>query len=180
MGAHFGGDTGGPVFKRIAEQVLAYLDVAHDVPAQPDTETAKNGSSASNPEKARATAVNTANTESEAKFQAAVAKMNPAAQSSGPTEAFGEEDAVTVPDMSGKTVRGVSEACMRLGLVPELIGSGVAVEQSPDAGAVVLRGSRVTVRFGRTAAELLQGRAPVHAAAARAEAMNTNVERNAN
>ncbi len=180
VGVHFGGDTGGPVFKRIAEQVLAYLDVAHDVPAQPDTETAKNGSSGQNPEKARATAVNTANTESEAKFQAAVAKMNPAAQSSGPTEAFGEEDAVTVPDMSGKTVRGVSEACMRLGLVPELIGSGVAVEQSPDAGAVVLRGSRVTVRFGRTAAELLQGRAPVHAAAARAEAMNTNVERNAN
>src|SRR5579863_4882838 len=179
-GAHHGGEVGGPIFKRIAEQVLAYLDVAHDVPTKPDTQTAKNGSSAQNPEKARAAAVNTANTESEAKFQAAVAKTNPAGQSSGPTEAFGEEDAVTVPDMSGKTVRGVSEACMRLGLVPELIGSGVAVEQSPDAGAVVMRGSRVTVRFGRTAAELLQGRGPGHAAAARTEAMNANSERNAN
>jgi membrane peptidoglycan carboxypeptidase len=182
-GAHHGGEVGGPIFKRIAEQVLAYLDVAHDVPTQPDTETAKNGSRESNPEKARATAVNTANTESEAKFQAAVA-TNPAAQSSGPTEAFGEEDAVTVPDMSGKTVRGVSEACMRLGLVPELIGSGLAVEQSPDTGAVVMRGSRVTVRFGRTAATLLQGRLPGHLPEPRAEAMSTNAEkyseRNAN
>jgi cell division protein FtsI (penicillin-binding protein 3) len=177
-GAHHGGEVGGPIFKRIAEQVLAYLDVAHDVPTHPDTETAKNGSSEPSPEKARATAVNTANTESEAKFQAAVATKNPAAQSSGPTEAFGEEDAVAVPDMSGKTVRGVSEACMRLGLVPELIGSGVAVEQSPDAGTVVMRGSRLTVRFGRTAATLFQGRLPGHLPEPRTEAMSTNAEKN--
>jgi beta-lactam-binding protein with PASTA domain len=40
---------------------------------------------------------------------------------------------------------------MRLGLVPTLIGSGIALEQSPEAGTVVMRGSRVTVRFGRSA-----------------------------
>jgi cell division protein FtsI (penicillin-binding protein 3) len=179
-GAHHGGEVGGPLFKRIAEQVLAYLDVAHDVPTQPDTQRAKNGSSEPSPEKARATAVNTANTESEAKFQAAVAKKNPAAQPSAPTEAFGEEDAVAVPEMSGKTVRGVSEACMRLGLVPELIGSGVAVEQAPEAGTVVMRGSRVTVRFGRTAAKLMPRQAPEHSPQARTEASNANMERNAN
>ncbi|MGC2294408.1 MAG: PASTA domain-containing protein, partial [Candidatus Acidiferrales bacterium] len=121
--------------------------------------------------------VNTANTESEAKFQAAVAKKNPAAQSSAPTEAFGEEDAVAVPDMTGKTVRGVSEACMRLGLVPELIGSGVVVEQSPEAGTVVMRGSRVTVRFGRTAAELLPQPIPGHSSEPRTEGMSRNAER---
>ena len=42
MGAHHGGEVGGPVFKRIAEQVLAYLDVPHDVPSPSDTEMAKN------------------------------------------------------------------------------------------------------------------------------------------
>ncbi|HXY79093.1 MAG TPA: penicillin-binding protein 2, partial [Candidatus Bathyarchaeia archaeon] len=31
-GEHHGGEVGGPVFKRIAEQVLAYLGVPHDVP----------------------------------------------------------------------------------------------------------------------------------------------------
>ncbi|MGA7913736.1 MAG: penicillin-binding protein [Candidatus Acidiferrales bacterium] len=172
VGRHFGGDTGGPVFKRIAEQVLAYLDVAHDVPTHPDTETAKNAASEANPEKARAAAADMANTESEARFQAAVAKKNSSGQLSAPTVAFGEEDAVSVPDMSGQTVRAVTEACMRLGLVPALIGSGVALEQSPEAGTVVMRGSRVTVRFGRTAAELLPE--------TRSKAMSANVERNAN
>jgi cell division protein FtsI (penicillin-binding protein 3) len=149
-GAHHGGEVGGPIFKRIAEQVLAYLDVAHDVPTQPNTQTAKNNPGQLNPNNARA-AAETANTENEARFQAAVAKKGPDAQSSAPTVAFGEEDAVSVPDMSGQTVRGVTEACMRLGLVPTLIGSGIALEQSPEAGTVVMRGSRVTVRFGRSA-----------------------------
>jgi cell division protein FtsI (penicillin-binding protein 3) len=149
-GAHHGGEVGGPIFKRIAEQVLAYLDVAHDVPTQPNTQTAKNNPGQPNPNNARA-AAETANTENEARFQAAVAKKIPDAQSSAPTVAFGEEDAVSVPDMSGQTVRGVTEACMRLGLVPTLIGSGIALEQAPEAGTVVMRGSRVTVRFGRSA-----------------------------
>src|SRR5579871_1973664 len=42
VGAHHGGEVGGPVFKRIAEQVLAYRDEPHDVPAPSDVETAKN------------------------------------------------------------------------------------------------------------------------------------------
>jgi beta-lactam-binding protein with PASTA domain len=66
-----------------------------------------------------------------------------------PTVAFAGQDAVAVPDLSGQTVRGVTEECSRLGLVPSLIGSGVALEQFPGAGTQVLRGSRVTVRFGR-------------------------------
>ncbi len=41
VGAHHGGEVGGPVFKRMAEQVLAYLAVPHDVPAPSDAETAK-------------------------------------------------------------------------------------------------------------------------------------------
>jgi cell division protein FtsI (penicillin-binding protein 3) len=175
VGQHFGGDTGGPVFKRIAEQVLAYLDVEHDVPTQPDTQTAKSNSGGTDAGKARK-AADSANTESEARFQAAVAKTNPSAQTSAPTVAFGEEDAVTVPDMSGQTVRGVTEACLRLGLVPALIGSGVSLEQSPQAGTVVMRGSRVTVRFGRNAAQSMQGSLP----ASRPDAMNAKTQRNTN
>ena len=40
VGAHHGGEVGGPVFKRVAEQVLAYLDVPHDVPVVPAVEMA--------------------------------------------------------------------------------------------------------------------------------------------
>ena len=36
-GAHEGGQVAAPVFKRIAQQVLAYLDVPHDVPVAAET-----------------------------------------------------------------------------------------------------------------------------------------------
>jgi hypothetical protein len=54
-----------------------------------------------------------------------------------------------VPNLAGQTVRSVTEACSRLGLTPALIGSGVALEQSVEAGTQVARGTRLTVRFGK-------------------------------
>jgi len=144
VGVHHGGEVGGPVFKRIAEQVLAYRDEPHDVPAPSDVETAKNlqvprpGSRSDG-----------ASDAAQARFQAAVANTElPSPTSALPTVAFGDPSAVVVPSLAGRTVRGVTEECSRLGLMPSLIGSGVALEQYPAAGAQVLRGSRVTVRFG--------------------------------
>ena len=142
VGAHHGGEVGGPVFRRIAQQVLAYLNVPHDVPVPSDVETARNFRPATEP------AASERNRDSnKARFEAAVAEAKPVG--AAPTVAFGGSSAITVPNLAGQTVRGVTEACSRLGLVPSLIGDGVALEQFPDAGTQVLRGSRVTVRFGR-------------------------------
>jgi beta-lactam-binding protein with PASTA domain len=55
---------------------------------------------------------------------------------------------VTVPDFSGKTMRDVTSACLRLGLEPVFVGSNLALSQSLAAGTQVKRGSRVTVEFG--------------------------------
>ncbi|MGH9723553.1 MAG: penicillin-binding transpeptidase domain-containing protein, partial [Candidatus Acidiferrales bacterium] len=141
VGIHEGGPTAGPVFKRIAEQVLAYLDVPHDVPQPSDVETARN--SRVEP-RARPQADPT-----EAKFEAAVRKMKSAAAASSQTVAFGVAEAVVVPNLINQSVRGVTQICTQLGLAPSLIGDGIALEQSPEAGTRVLRGSRVMVRFGR-------------------------------
>ena len=59
---------------------------------------------------------------------------------------------VAVPNLIGQSVRSVTETCSRMGLDPELIGEGVAVQQFPEAGAQVAVGTRLTVRFGRVAA----------------------------
>jgi cell division protein FtsI (penicillin-binding protein 3) len=138
VGAHHGGEVGGPVFKRVAEQVLAYLAVAHDVPAPSNLETAKNFRSPPQP----ASSPDSTKTN----FEAAVVRGN---QSSASPIAFSGEDVVAVPRLTGHSVRAVTEECSRLGLVPSLVGSGVALEQYPDAGARVLHGSQVMVRFGR-------------------------------
>ena len=139
VGLHYGGDVGGPVFKRISEQALAYLEVSDDVPMGQNTETAKNQRVTRQP--APTSDVNRAH------FQ--VVAKQPAGSASAPTVAFGDEDSVVVPDFSGQGLRSVMEACTSLGLVPAPIGSGVAVEQFPEAQARVQRGTRVTVRFGR-------------------------------
>jgi cell division protein FtsI/penicillin-binding protein 2 len=143
VGPHHGGEVGGPVFKRVAEQILAYRDEPHDVPAPSDVETAKNLKAeprAAPPAKDAADAAR-------ASFRSSVATSK-APGAALPTVAFGDSSGVVVPSLAGQTVRAVTEECSRLGLMPALIGSGIAVEQFPEPGTQVLRGSRVTVRFG--------------------------------
>ncbi len=60
-----------------------------------------------------------------------------------------DEGGIEVPSFLGKTLRLAVEAAQDAGLDLDAIGSGVAREQSPLAGARVAAGSRVTVRFGR-------------------------------
>ena len=62
----------------------------------------------------------------------------------------GQKSEVSV---SGKTVREVIEITQRLGINPLLVGSGIVLEQQPQAGTTVARGGTVTLRFGRTGAE---------------------------
>jgi cell division protein FtsI (penicillin-binding protein 3) len=143
-GAHHGGEIGGPVFKRIAEQVLAYMDVDHDIPGPSPVETAKNAKHPHEPEQDSSAGIN------EARFNAARDQPD---FSEATAVAVSDEDAVVIPDLAGETVRGVTELCSRLGLLPSLIGSGVALEQSPEPGTRVPRGSRVAVRFGRMVAD---------------------------
>lgn len=143
VGQHMGAEVGAPVFKRVAEQVLAYLDVPHDVPSASDTETAKN----ERPSRKSAVRDASATNADEARFKQAVAKET---QEKPPlTVAFGSADSIVVPDLTGQAVRGVTETCSHLGLAPALIGSGIALEQFPKAGTPVVRGGRVTVWFGR-------------------------------
>jgi PASTA domain len=61
---------------------------------------------------------------------------------------------IPVADFAGKTMREVTEACLRSGLEPVLIGSGLAVNQWPARGAKVRRGAKITVQFGAPAEKI--------------------------
>lgn len=60
-----------------------------------------------------------------------------------------EEGGIEVPSFLGKNLRGALEAAQDAGLDLDAVGSGLAREQSPQAGARVAAGARVLVRFGR-------------------------------
>jgi cell division protein FtsI (penicillin-binding protein 3) len=60
-----------------------------------------------------------------------------------------EEGGIEVPSFLGKNLRIAIQAAQEAGLDLDAVGSGTAREQSPQPGAHVAAGSRITVRFGR-------------------------------
>ena len=152
VGRHHGGEVAAPVFKRVAEQVLAYLDVPRDVVGSPSIQRASHRQKPDQPlpDLSDFDPIQTEMTE--AAETLAPKPARPVASAAAPTVALAEGEGIAVPDLRGKTVRSVTEECLRLGLNPVLVGTGVATEQSPGGGAMVRRGSRVTVRFARSAA----------------------------
>src|SRR5258707_769881 len=148
VGEHEGGQVAAPVFKRIAEQVLPYLDVPRDVPIGPRLVQAayKNRHVSDTATLADFTPVDFAALPDAPPAHENNTSAAPAAASV--TVALDEGGDIAVPDFRGKTMRDVTEECLRLGLEPVLVGSGLAVEEAPQDGATVRRGAKVTVRFG--------------------------------
>ncbi len=140
---HEGGFTAAPVFKDVAEQVLAYLNVPHDMPEMPGLEKASLKTKRAREKDLDFTPARKQKAAREATDEA---KLVTVPEST--TVAIAEGQAVTVPTLTGKSVRAVIEACSRLGLSPVLVGNGIAVEQNPDAGTRVLPGAKVIIRFG--------------------------------
>jgi cell division protein FtsI (penicillin-binding protein 3) len=157
VGQHEGGQVAAPVFKRIAEQVLPYLDVPRDVPMGPRLVQAayKNREIAES-----ATLEDFSPTDFSGQLDRPPTEppltKSKAGTSHTPsvTVAVDEGGDIQVPDFSGKTMREVTEICLRLGLDPVLIGSSLATNQTPAAGVKARRGARVTVQFGTPAPKI--------------------------
>jgi cell division protein FtsI (penicillin-binding protein 3) len=151
VGLHEGGQVSAPVFKRIAEQVLPYLDVPRDVPLNQRLIQAaykkQEAIDASMLEESSPTDFAAQLDDAPAEVVPAKA-VEPVKRPSEVMMAVEDGGDVTVPDFAGKTMREVTSLCLQMGLDPVLGGSNLAVEQSPAAGAQVKRGSRVTVQFG--------------------------------
>jgi len=127
VGEHEGGQVAAPIFKRVAELVLPYLDVPRDVPI-----TAKLIQASYKREDLSETSDTSLDDFNPADFSAQPevhspkpsAKPEPAPPNV--TVALDEGGDIAVPDFHGKTVRAVTETCLRLGLNPVLIGSSLA------------------------------------------------------
>ncbi len=152
VGQHEGGQVAAPAFKRIAELVLPYLDVPRDVPIGPRIVQAAykkdQVSDGSALEDFTPTDFSAQPDQPPAEFAA----TNPV-EGHAPTVtvAVDEGGDIQVPDFYGKTMREVTDICLRLALDPVLIGSRLATNQTPAAGVRVRRGAKITVQFGTPA-----------------------------
>src|SRR5713101_7598927 len=161
VGQHEGGQVAAPVFKRIAEQVLPYLDVPRDVPVGPRFVQAayKNREVSESATLEDFTPTDFSGLPEQPLMESTA--TNPKGGKSptpSVTVAVDEGDDIQVPDFSGKTMRDVTEICLRLGLDPILVGSSLSTNQTPAAGAKVRRGAKITVQFGTPAPKI----APPH------------------
>lgn len=152
VGPHEGGEVAAPVFQRIAQQVLPYLNVPQDVPLSMDTLRAGRTGGAQQ-DLAEVSDFDPAQADSSTSEEDPVLAAVPGADA--PTVELAEGQGIPAPQLRGKTVREVTEQCIRLGLNPVLVGSGIASDQSPEPGAMVPRGSRITVQFARDVSLML-------------------------
>jgi cell division protein FtsI (penicillin-binding protein 3) len=151
-GAHEGGQVAAPVFKRVAQQVLAYLDVPRDVPVAAQTLRASRAPAAQEKDDNLTDASDFDPVQSP--MPAAAEEPVPVVPNSPmaiapPTVEIAEGEGIPAPALLGKTVRDVTEECLKLGLTPVLVGTGIATEQTPAPGVTIRRGNRITVQFAR-------------------------------
>src|ERR1700686_1570846 len=161
VGQHEGGQVAAPVFKRIAEQGLPHLDVPRDVPLSPKFIQASYKNSELD---------ETASLEDFTPTDFSGLPDQPLVESTAPNTKWGKSQTppatvavdegsdIEVPDLSGKTMRDVTEVCLRLGLDPILVGSNLATNQTPAAGTKVRRGAKITVQFGTPAPKIVPPR----------------------
>ena len=151
VGEHEAQQVAAPVFKRIAEQVLPYLDVPRDVPLEPKLiQVAYKDRNAANLAALSDFTPTDFTTQPDlppAEFSGTNARS---AKNQAPavTVAVDEGNDLPIPDFSGKTMREVTGTCLKLGLDPVLVGSGLATRQVPAAGTKLRRGAKLTVQFG--------------------------------
>ena len=70
-----------------------------------------------------------------------------AARAAEKTVVLNVDSGIVVPSFTGKSLRAAVEVAQQNGLELNILGSGVARQQSPPPGSHLLTGQKVTVRF---------------------------------
>jgi cell division protein FtsI/penicillin-binding protein 2 len=181
VGPHEGGQVAAPVFSRVAQQTLEYLNVPHDVDVDPKRQQLRaarsqaDDLSESSPDRVDA-GIEIADTDVTAALshppapQNTVDDFHPVALKSKPrveadtdvplqtpslpppskgTVVLDVTGGVEVPSFLGKPLREAVELAQQTGVEIDVVGSGVAREQSPAPGTHIPAGAHVAVRFAR-------------------------------
>ncbi len=159
-----GGAVAAPVFRRVAENVLAYLNVPADLPgfvpaARPRSQQVAGRGLVPGRIEAFAPGAHSFVQSLPVRNLQGGSGLSVSGLTGQPDMSLPvpprharsiitrDAESVEVPDFAGLSLRAVVVRCARLGLNPVLAGSGVAVSQKPAPGARVPRGARIRIEF---------------------------------
>jgi cell division protein FtsI (penicillin-binding protein 3) len=129
---HAGGAVAAPVFRRVAEMVLAYRGRTPR-----GTRPANLAELARDPDPAAAVV------ELMRQAQGKKPPVQEVARSTGRVAA----DSVRLPDMTGWTIRGAVRRSVELGVRPRVLGTGLLARQQPSPGQILKRGAPLLLVF---------------------------------
>jgi cell division protein FtsI (penicillin-binding protein 3) len=176
-GAYYGAAVSAPVFAEVAQQVLEYLTVPHDIDLRRPRATANiklaeddaheqaanigalyaaaNDLPSDDPLRGDASQPSAATQSAAASpSQTGAPPVNAVGTASSPppttaTVLIAGAKTLRVPSLLGLPVRKVIEQAATAGLEVEITGSGTVREQAPAPGTMVAPGTRIVVRCGR-------------------------------
>jgi membrane peptidoglycan carboxypeptidase len=137
--AGFGSSAAGPAVQSVTEAALRLREVPRDIPEEVDELE----------QKEIAQKAKLKHSEKPVEEVDTVADLSTPLTEEEMAEAAGTLDAPKTPDFTGKTVKGVMEEAAEQGLDVEMLGDGLARAQFPPAGAPLLPGTQIRVRFTR-------------------------------
>ena len=119
-GIYHGGDIAAPVFKKIAEQILAYKNIPPTVPGKLSI--------------ARST-------------PRTIQPVQEEEIESEPVQLVSLDSGTVAPNFLGQTVRIVTEESLRDRIAVDLVGSGIAYRQMPSPGSALAEGQKIRIWF---------------------------------
>ncbi len=140
--AGFGASAAGPVFEKVTLTAMRRLGVVRDLPQDIDEMIAKD--KVREREKVREyddVTLAQLNPPTLEEIQQATGDMNGAS--------VADANAPKVPNFVGKTIKDVVQEATATGVEVDLFGDGMARTQTPVAGAVLVPGEHIAVRFAR-------------------------------
>ncbi|HUY14442.1 MAG TPA: penicillin-binding protein [Terriglobia bacterium] len=152
VGQYYGAEVAAPVFKEIAQQTLAYLNVPQDDPGSLPRIAGNASRAVPAAEPGSVTGGKQAAGDAAGPRPGPIEPVSYNELQTAPhaaTQVLNAGPEVAVPNFSGLAERRVAQECQGIGLDLQLNGSGLATQQDPPAGTRVPVGSRVTVEFGR-------------------------------
>lgn len=143
--AGFGGAAAGPAFQTAMATALRQMNIPRDVPEEVE-ELAEKSKKAPVEKETDEVALAELNPPTEEEMQAASGATD-AASATAALEV--DPHAPKVPNFVGLTVKDVMQQAVSNGIDIDMLGDGLARAQNPPAGALLIPGEHIQVRFAR-------------------------------